>query len=135
LKKREAENVAAENVVLKNVSNEAMAAQTASNNENEVEVLHQDRLQKLKAVPHKHLQNLLSHDEAKQIFEQVKRKETTMTINNPEQKFIENPQGGEVYLFDVQNMKGTWFNHLGQDSYRWVQQKGTFDTKNVCGRK
>ena len=64
--------------------------------DSEVEVLYQDRLQRLKAVPHKQLQNLLSHYEATQIFEQVKCKETTMTINNPEQKFIENPQGGEV---------------------------------------
>ena len=32
-------------------------------------------------------------------------------------------------------MKGTWFNHLKQDSYQWVQQKGTLDIKNVYGRK
>ena len=74
----------------------------------------------------------LDPEELHAMFETAKSQENVLTQNR--NKSIENPEPGQVLLFDIQNMGKDWDKRLGKDSYQWKRLNNVLTIK-VSGAK
>ena len=79
-------------------------------------------VQQIKARPYMRSQEKLSRDDITDLFNKM---QADPELPNSKTKFIENPRGGEVFLFDI-NGRTNWRKELHVDSHKWSQRGGEF---------
>ena len=83
----------------------------------EVQIVQPDVENSVKATPFANINHILLENEVIDLFNSAKSDNNVLNKNN--EKHIENPKGGEIYVFNIQNEGKGWEKKKAKDSHRW----------------